>query len=162
MNPAAQELLGGHRALTIVGGRLRGRTRPDTELLRNALELASGEDGIYDYYGTRPLLFTHTEDGDFSICWLANYDAMLVILFDDEQLVERTLDKSREVFGLTEGQVTVARQIARGRDLAQVAAALGVRTTTVRTHVRRMFDKLGVNSQTALIRALLSVEGPQM
>jgi hypothetical protein len=40
-------------------------------------------------------------------------------------------------------------------------ARLGVRRSTVSTHVARMYHKLGVGTQAALVRELLSVEPPR-
>jgi DNA-binding CsgD family transcriptional regulator len=52
------------------------------------------------------------------------------------------------------------RLIIAGHDLVNAAERLGVSVNTTRTHLQRMFDKTGVRTQPALVRALLSVASP--
>ncbi len=49
---------------------------------------------------------------------------------------------------LTDREHDVLSGIGKGFSYAEVAAALDVSTNTVRTHVRRIYDKLSVNSRT--------------
>ena len=67
---------------------------------------------------------------------------------------------AREVYGLSPAQVRLARLIVDGQDLAAAADLLGVSVNTLRTQLQRIFDKTGVRSQAALVRALLSAEAP--
>lgn len=158
MSGTAVSLLRTHRALALVGRRLCGRTRPDNELLRQELRLAAERLRQGIRASPAPLVFTHTQDGICSLCWVSISDQMLVVLFDDERLTEHTIRQAGAIYHLTAGQICVALEIAKGLDLPRTAEALGVRVNTVRTHVRRMFDRVGVTSQPALMRALLSVE----
>lgn len=59
------------------------------------------------------------------------------------------------LFDLTPAEATVARTIAQGKPPADVAATLGLSVETVRTHLKRVFAKTGVNRQSELV-ALLS------
>ncbi len=56
--------------------------------------------------------------------------------------------------GLTETESTVALRIGGGLSPQEVAADMGTSINTVRTHVRAIFDKLGVNRQGELIKAV--------
>jgi DNA-binding CsgD family transcriptional regulator len=85
---------------------------------------------------------------------------MIVILLHDDRLLGDAIARAGRVFGLTAAQIRVAEAIARGHDLSVTAKALQVRPNTVRTHVRRMFERTAVNSQAALVRRLLSVAPP--
>jgi DNA-binding CsgD family transcriptional regulator len=58
--------------------------------------------------------------------------------------------------GLTETQGRVAALIARGQTNREIAAAMFVTENTVQTHVRHIFQKLGVRSRTELAARLLS------
>lgn len=49
---------------------------------------------------------------------------------------------------LSQRELDVLTGIGKGFSYAEVAAALGITTNTVRTHVRRIYDKLTVNSRT--------------
>lgn len=57
-------------------------------------------------------------------------------------------------YGLTATEAEVARLAALGRGMPFVAAALGVSINTVRTHLKAVYGKTGVNHQAALIRLL--------
>lgn len=56
--------------------------------------------------------------------------------------------------GLTETESNVAIRIGAGLSPQEVATELGSSINTVRTHVRAIFDKLGVNRQAELIKAV--------
>lgn len=56
--------------------------------------------------------------------------------------------------GLTEREAQVLDRLAQGLDNAQIAAHLGMSEKTVRNHVTRIFDKMGVeNRGQAIVRA---------
>lgn len=54
--------------------------------------------------------------------------------------------------GLTPAEAAVAVEIAKGDGRAAVAARLGIRETTVRSHLSSIFDKLGIHRQAELAR----------
>jgi DNA-binding CsgD family transcriptional regulator len=58
--------------------------------------------------------------------------------------------------GLTETERRVAALVTRGRTNREVAAAMFVTENTVQTHVRHIFQKLGVRSRTELAALLLA------
>ena len=58
--------------------------------------------------------------------------------------------------GLTETERRVAALVAQGHTNREVAAAMFVTENTVQTHVRHIFQKLGVRSRTELAVQLLS------
>lgn len=62
------------------------------------------------------------------------------------------------VWGLTPTESRVAVALATGQTAAGVAGELGCAESTVRTHVKRVYRKLGVRKQTELIRRVLSLE----
>ena len=48
--------------------------------------------------------------------------------------------------------------LAEGKTVGQIAAAVGREQSTIRTHVRHIFGKLGITRQVDLVRLLLSME----
>jgi DNA-binding CsgD family transcriptional regulator len=58
--------------------------------------------------------------------------------------------------GLTQTQHRVAALIARGQTNREIAAAMFVTVNTVQTHIRHIFQKLGVRSRTELAAMLLA------
>ena len=157
----ADEALRHHKALKVVGQRVVGQRATDNRKLKEALREA--DEFICRKVGRRPipLVLSDADDGSISLCWISIADMMIVILLDNEQLISRSIAQAGEIYRVSAAQMRVAEAIARGNDLNQVAKLLGVQPNTVRTHVKRMFERVGVNSQPALMRALLSVEPPR-
>jgi len=62
--------------------------------------------------------------------------------------------------GLTETERRVASLVTQGHTNREVAAALFVTENTVQTHLRHIFQKLGVRSRTELTVRLLAAPGP--
>jgi len=62
----------------------------------------------------------------------------------------------RQRFGLTNAESAVAAALANGQNVAQYAEQKGVSVTTVRSQVRAIFDKVGVNRISDLIRRLMN------
>ncbi len=60
-----------------------------------------------------------------------------------------------EMFGFTATETRLAAALAGGRSMDEAAAALGIRVTTARAHLRAIFAKAGVSRQAELIRMLL-------
>ncbi len=159
--PDADAALAVHPSLMRVGERLVARTEPDEQKLRAAL--ADADESLRQRKSRRPqaLVLSEPTGSGISLVWVTIADMMIVVLLGDDRLLANSIATAGEVFGLSRAQLRVAEQIARGRDLSEIAAALGVAPSTVRTHVRRMFQRLEVSSQPALIRALLSAEAPR-
>jgi DNA-binding CsgD family transcriptional regulator len=55
---------------------------------------------------------------------------------------------------LTAAEAAVAERICEGRTLAQVAHLRGVSVNTIKSQLRQIFRKLGVDSRVALVRRL--------
>lgn len=57
-------------------------------------------------------------------------------------------------FGLTRAEATIVRKIIDGDGAAAVAEDLSVSLETVRTHIRRVYNKLGINSREQLFSTM--------
>jgi DNA-binding NarL/FixJ family response regulator len=98
-------------------------------------------------------------------------------------LIERTVRRSREGDGsllldceidgvrlllvqrgateeprLSPRELEVGHLVARGFSNKMIAATLGISPMTVATHVRRVFEKLGVRTRSAMVARLLDLE----
>ena len=85
---------------------------------------------------------------------------MILVTFDDQTMADRRMAAAGLVFRLSKGQVRLAKLLMGGLDLAEAALQMGVSVNTVRTQLRRIFDKTGVHNQAALVRVLLSIAPP--
>lgn len=55
-----------------------------------------------------------------------------------------------EVFGLTRAEAAIVKRFIGGERADEMAQALGVTIETVRTHIRRIYNKLGISSREQL------------
>ncbi len=86
--------------------------------------------------------------------------AVLLFLIDTVADLDAEPIALREVFGLTPAEVRVALAVVREPGLAAAASSLGMSTNTVKTHLSRVFAKVGVRRQAdlaQLVSALASV-----
>jgi DNA-binding CsgD family transcriptional regulator len=61
----------------------------------------------------------------------------------------------RAEFGLTPAEAALAIEIAKGDGRKAAAARLGISVGTARTHLTRIFQKVGVRRQAELVRVLV-------
>ena len=85
--------------------------------------------------------------------------AALVLLIDPVSRPRVDADFVVAVLGLTPAESRVAVEMAAGVNVAAIAQVVGCAESSVRTHVRRIYRKLGINRQTQLVRAVLALEG---
>jgi DNA-binding CsgD family transcriptional regulator len=57
-------------------------------------------------------------------------------------------------FGLTQAEARVAIAVAMGLNIPEVARQIGLSPNTVKTHLRRVFDKTGTARQAELARLM--------
>lgn len=66
------------------------------------------------------------------------------------------IDSLRNFYGMTEAQARLATTLYAGYSVIDAAEHLGVSINTTRTHLRRMYAKLGVSTQAEFLRQLAS------
>jgi DNA-binding CsgD family transcriptional regulator len=77
---------------------------------------------------------------------------VLVLVIDPAAQWRGKASIIRTAFGLTQAECRVAILVASGLSGPQAAKALGVSASTVKMHLKRCFNKIGVHSQVALAR----------
>lgn len=90
--------------------------------------------------------------------------AALVLIVDPTDRVRIDPILLQEALGLTPAEAEIAVLLAQGRTVRQIAAATGRGYSTVRTHLKHMFAKLGVSRQlevAQLVLALASLPPPR-
>ncbi len=83
--------------------------------------------------------------------------AAMLTLSDPEHQEALDADTLRQLFDLTPTEASVARFVAEGLRRDQVAARMGVSSTTVAFHLRNIFDKTGTRRQADLVALILSM-----
>jgi len=165
-DPASLEVVKHHPIFTISAGRLRSHRVEWDKALQLAISKAAHHHGFFETHrfanemggpASYPVILGHTDEGGVAVAHLTIRDSVTYVRLDSDHLLDRRLNFAQAVFGLSEGQMRVARKIALGEGLKGLAENLGISVNTARTHLSRLYEKTGVNSQTALVRLLLSV-----
>lgn len=81
--------------------------------------------------------------------------AAVMILRDPAKRRNGRIAMLRERYGLTPAEAALALEMLAGDGRAAAAARCGISINTARTHLMRIFGKMGVSRQTELIRLLL-------
>jgi DNA-binding NarL/FixJ family response regulator len=146
-----------------------GRTLVDIQLIRATIELERGNYVVSDVNADRALVtmartgarapLTRIPSGSlFTIATRARErrhrpDAQLMIT----RILERTADAQGQVETLSPRERLVLAQVQRGLTVAAIAAELYISPNTVKTHLRRLYRKLGVTTREEAIRAARSL-----
>ena len=89
------------------------------------------------------------------------HGALLLFLDDPDATDGRDrMPVLRQLFGLTRSEAVVAMLIADGAEIEAIAALQGVAVSTVRTHLKSVFTKLGVSRQLSVAQLVRGL--PQM
>jgi DNA-binding CsgD family transcriptional regulator len=166
MNRAAADTLAARDGVELRRGELHATTRPEhvalERLIARAAEpgLADGGPGgalaIRRPSGRRPLSVIAVPSLP-SVTFSAGMFGAAVVLFiaDPEASPPAAPPEMLSVlYGLTPGEARTALLVAEGLAPRQVAEALGVSLHTLRTVLKRVFAKTGVDRQSALARLL--------
>ncbi len=82
---------------------------------------------------------------------------MLVV--DPESRLRIDPAVTRVALGLTGMESRVAVLLAEGKSVREIAAAMGRKESTIRTHVKHIFTKHGLSRQVDLVRLVLALAG---
>ncbi len=165
LNDLAQERLTDHTGLTISANRPRARHRSFDTGLQDAIKhwrdrLATNLPRGFLAEPASVVPLGDDLEGLPMFCWVHCEQEHVVLSFDDRTKLRDSLERGAANFGLSATQINVAEQIASGNDLAGVAEALGVSVNTVRTQLRRMFEKTQTHNQATLISRVLNSSAP--
>lgn len=83
---------------------------------------------------------------------LAAQARVLVVIVDPAAKSRATVSSLQAAYDLTSAEARVALLLASGVPGAQMPAILGVTAATIKTHLRRCFEKTGTHSQVELSR----------
>jgi len=112
-------------------------------------------------HGAVPILPEPVGEEQARIWWVTADAGVIEVTVSRRRLPADRLALAATLYGLSPAQAEVARRVVAGDEMPAIAEALGISLNTARTHLRRLFDKVGVRNQTALVRALLTVTSPE-
>jgi DNA-binding CsgD family transcriptional regulator len=137
-----------------------------------ALAVATGEDrGLKRAFKiTRPsgrppllVLVTPLPPPAFSLWEAVDGGARVMVqIVDPNEPIYAQAEALRAIAALTATEARVAALVGAGPSAPEIAATLGVSVSTVRTHLRRVFDKTGARSQVELARLIASIPAPTL
>jgi DNA-binding CsgD family transcriptional regulator len=169
-NPPAESLLRANDGLALArdGGLQLAAALPSESValsraLAQALAVASGavsELGeplrLTRSSGAAPLLVLPVPlpPPAFALWEMLEQARVLVLIVDPSAPSRATAAAIQTTFGLTPAEARVAVLIGSGLGGPEAAAILGISSSTVKTHLKRCFEKTGVHSQVGLARIL--------
>lgn len=81
----------------------------------------------------------------------------LCFVFDPEWQTLAATRLLQAAYRLTPAELRLAEQLLLGRRPSEAAEALGVTVHTVRTYLKRLYQKVGARTQAKLVRKLMQV-----
>ena len=170
-NRAARGMIEADGVVGSVGGRLIVRDGGANTALTDAISSASRGDGAV---GTRGIaLPITTKAGEHHIAHVlpltsgrrSETGALLaavaaVFVCKAEPSAPSAPELVAKIYKLTPTELRVLLGIVEIGGVPKVADALGIAETTVKTHLERLFDKIGVSRQADLVKVVASVSNP--
>ncbi|OBJ17362.1 helix-turn-helix transcriptional regulator [Mycobacterium sp. 1245801.1] len=164
-NPAAERVLRSDDGLRIRKGRLEAATRRADAMLQEGIAAAL-DSHTQDIWGgsfvcarpsgRRPYI-VHVLPIDPRTVSSPRYGRVIVVIIDPERETEPPAMLLRRLYGLTKSEAQIALMVTRAEGLNPIAEELSVSVTTVKTHLRHVFEKTGTHRQAELVRLVLSL-----
>jgi len=166
-NRSASDVLGTADGLTSIGGKLVA-SAPDeraalarlvAEVVSTGQRRGTGAGGpllLHRPSGKRPLSLLLTPLGDNHFRLGTRAPTAVLFVSDPEQADESAVEGLARLHGLTAKETEVVELLVKGLGLPELASKLGVGINTARTHLYRVFDKVGVRRQAELVGLVLA------
>ncbi len=157
MNLHAHAIVARRDGLAVHDGHLVGANQAQTNALRSILcsmDTPNRHATLARPSGSAPLLVTALRASADAFPGSA---AESMVLISDGSHAGSGLDNYlRHVWKLTKAEAALACAIADGKSLQEVSDATSVSIETLRSHLKRIFHKVGAHSQSDLVRLILS------
>ena len=166
VNDRARELLRHNDGLTDEGGELRASWPEDNARLQELLALALPRLGGLGASGSMavrrrswsPGLALHVKPAtERELDYRSLRVAALVLIVDPVSRARVAPALVEAVLGLTPAEAAIAVLLAEGRTLRQIAVATGREYSTIQTHLRHIFAKLGCSRQLEVVQAVAAL-----
>jgi DNA-binding CsgD family transcriptional regulator len=90
-----------------------------------------------------------------AVSWTGQTPRWLVLLFDPERKVVLAADALATAYGITARESQLIAELALRGNLDEVAQRMGIARHTAQTHLKSIFAKMGIRSQTELVSRVL-------
>ncbi len=167
-NAAAQDILSASDFLRSVGGRLVARDVEFDHALHEivaAVKRGAAEDGFKGV--ALPL---NARDGEHYVAHVlplssgarrrTGGDYAVAAVFVRKAALETLPEVIGKTYQLTPAELRVLHAIVEEGGIPEVAETLGIASTTVKTHLRHLFDKTGAGGQTDLVKLVAGYSSP--
>ena len=170
INPVAKSILRYHPAIRIDNGKISASEHADTENIHDALvkaissstakhiDDASTSLGIKhrDCSTTLPVVISPVQGSLQDFETGGQYATAAMCFSDPERSYPVEADKLSEIYSLTRAEAQVAISIANGLSPKEIAKMNNVEISTVRSQLKAIYNKIGVNTQAELVKTLLT------
>ena len=166
-NVRGQQLLEAKDGLYVFGGELRAMTPADTQRLRQAIqETDRAARGASIQPRSTLRLPRESRPSDLiiraspvapsvsSTFGVGELVTVALFIHDPDEASPVVEERVADAFGLTHAEAAVAARIWEGDSVGDAASELGVSPNTVKTHLKAVFEKAGVDRQAALVRKI--------
>ncbi|MBD0788346.1 hypothetical protein HUO09_18470 [Vibrio sp. Y2-5] len=164
-NSTLQLELSARNLISLNNDKLEFKNRTDQQVfyrcVNDALSMkpsASRQLGILNSYGIKPIqigVMRMTLNNHLIRQFGANEDCVIVF-FSPPTCHELSYAEIQTLFGLTQAEAHLAIAIAKGQSLNDYAHHKGITVGTVRTQLKSIFQKMGINRQPELTNQLVS------
>ncbi|NEX93677.1 helix-turn-helix transcriptional regulator [Caulobacter sp. 17J65-9] len=145
-------------ALSLALGRVHGRCPDATRALHRAIQRAAsaGETKVISLRrpGQAPTSVSVFRAARETANAVGGGGSVMLLFSDPQGGVEEA--RLQSVFGLTPAEARLLAALVRGERLSDYAVSASIRTTTVKSHLRSLFQKTGEQRQADLIRRVMS------
>jgi DNA-binding CsgD family transcriptional regulator len=164
-NGGARELLAEHDGLNLdKDGFLTAATSEQTARLATWISKVCESNGegpgeailLPDPNGRRPLEVLCARVASDHLLAFSEQPLVLLFVTDPEQSAPAVDDVLIQMYGLTPAEARIAALLAEVNELKTVCRMLGIKESTGRTHLKRIFSKTDTNKQSALVKLVLS------
>jgi DNA-binding CsgD family transcriptional regulator len=170
-NLAGQMILAADDVVRAVDGRVAARDGRTDETLRGIFAaIAAGDDAIGSEGFAAPLT---ARSGDLYVAHVLPlntgerrrarevFPAIAALFVRRAALKEPSLPQAiAKIYGLTRSELRVLEAVVEIGGVADVAQALGLAASTVKTHLHHVFEKTGARRQSDLVRLVVGFTNP--
>ncbi len=158
---AASHLRSQDSDMVVVNEQLRMRDPANDRRLHQTIARVIDPPGcLFVGSDAAPIVCDPGDDSPVRVWWIISRSGKLYVAFNDPVLLRGRLERAARAFGRSPAQQRLTTSIASGLPLPEVAKREGVRVSTARTQLKRIYEKVGVRGQPALVQAMLNAANP--